>query len=74
VVTAGYHMPRALLELGRALPGVELVAHPVIPAALRGGEVPLPRAVRLLGGEYVKFGLALAGVAALVPARESSRR
>lgn len=73
VVTAGYHMPRALLELGRALPGVELLAHPVTPAALRSGEVPRQRASILLASEYVKFGVALAGLAALVPARESAR-
>jgi uncharacterized SAM-binding protein YcdF (DUF218 family) len=35
VVTASYHMPRALLELRRALPGVELVPHAVVPATLR---------------------------------------
>ena len=32
VVTAGYHMPRALLELRRALPEVRLLPHPVVPA------------------------------------------
>lgn len=74
VVTAAYHMPRAMLELRRALPGVELVAHPVVPAILREGEVPFSRTVTLLGGEYLKFGLALAGLAALVPAREASSR
>jgi len=74
VVTAGYHMPRAMLELRRALPGVELVAHPVVPAILREGEVPFSRTVTLLGGEYLKFGLALAGLAAMVPAGEASRR
>lgn len=74
VVTAGYHMPRALLELRRALPRTELVAHPVGPAALRSGEVPRARAVRLLAGEYVKLGLALMGLSALLPARETSRR
>jgi uncharacterized SAM-binding protein YcdF (DUF218 family) len=74
VVTAGYHMPRALLELGRALPGVELLAHPVAPSGLRSGEVPPSRAAFLLAGEYVKFGVALAGLAALMPARESARR
>ena len=74
VVTAAYHMPRAMLELGRALPGVELVAHPVVPAILREGEVPFSRTVTLLGGEYLKFGLALAGLAAMVPAGEASRR
>ena len=74
VVTAAYHRPRAMLELGRALPGVELIAHPVVPAILREGEVPLSRSVTLLGGEYLKFGLALAGLAGMVPAREASRR
>jgi uncharacterized SAM-binding protein YcdF (DUF218 family) len=74
VVTAGYHMPRALLELRRALPRTELLAHPVGPAALRSGEVPVTRAARLLAGEYVKFGLALMGLSALLPARETSRR
>lgn len=74
VVTAGYHMPRALLELGRALPGTELLAHPVTPAALRSGHLPPARAMRLLAGEYVKFGLALMGLSLLVPARETARR
>lgn len=74
VVTAGYHRPRAMLELRRALPGVELIAHPVVPAILREGEVPFSRTVTLLGGEYLKFGLALAGLAGMVPAREASRR
>ncbi len=31
VVTASYHMPRSLLELRRAMPGVTLVSHPVFP-------------------------------------------
>lgn len=74
VVTAAYHMPRAMLELGRALPGVELIAHPVVPAILREGEMPFSRTVTLLGGEYLKFALALAGLAAMVPAGEASRR
>jgi uncharacterized SAM-binding protein YcdF (DUF218 family) len=30
VVTSNYHMPRALAEMGSVLPGVELVAYPVI--------------------------------------------
>ncbi|MEJ0070861.1 MAG: 1-acyl-sn-glycerol-3-phosphate acyltransferase [Pseudomonadota bacterium] len=32
LVTASYHMPRALLELRRALPEVRIVEHPVFPA------------------------------------------
>jgi uncharacterized SAM-binding protein YcdF (DUF218 family) len=74
VVTAGYHMPRALLELGRAVPEVELVPHAVGPTALREGGMPAARAARLLLGEYVKYGLALAGLSALAPAREAGRR
>src|SRR5262249_5005478 len=30
VVTSNYHMPRALAELGRAMPNVVLIAYPVI--------------------------------------------
>ena len=30
VVTSNYHMPRALAEMGSALPGVELTAYPVV--------------------------------------------
>ncbi len=32
IVTSNYHMPRAMLQFARALPGVELVSHPVKPA------------------------------------------
>ncbi len=58
VVTAGYHMPRALLELHRALPDVQLLPAPVQPAASHGGT-----RVRALASEYdkllaVRFGLA----------------
>ncbi|MBL6455740.1 YdcF family protein [Belnapia sp. T6] len=63
VVTAGYHMPRALLELRRRLPEVALVAHPVVPATLRdpaaGGRA---RTWSLLAGEYLKFLAAWAGI------------
>ena len=31
LVTAWYHMPRSLLELDRAMPEVEIIAHPVFP-------------------------------------------
>lgn len=53
VVTAGYHMPRALLELRRALPEAMLLPHPVVPAPLRGPAGP--REWRLLAGEYLKL-------------------
>ncbi len=34
VVTAGYHMPRALLEMGREMPGVTLYPAPVQPPGI----------------------------------------
>ncbi len=57
IVTAGYHMPRALLELHRALPDVQLFPVPVQLSALRGSTW-----VRTLASEYdkllaVRFGL-----------------
>jgi uncharacterized SAM-binding protein YcdF (DUF218 family) len=53
VVTAGYHMPRALTELARALPGVTLYPAPVLPPAMRGA--PDRSTLRLLAGEYTKW-------------------
>jgi hypothetical protein len=67
-------MPRALLELQRALPEAVMLPHPVTPAILRDGDLPWTRAARLYGGEYVKYALAMAGLSTLVPARESQRR
>ena len=55
VVTAGYHMPRALLELRRAMPpDAALLPHPVVPASLRAPAAG-PRVWRLLAGEYLKL-------------------
>lgn len=72
LVTAAYHMPRAMLEFRRALPGVALQPHPVRPASFAN----LPRARRwaLLFGEFVKYGTAAAGLTRYLPARESARR
>ncbi|MGG5818888.1 YdcF family protein [Falsiroseomonas sp. HW251] len=71
VVTAAYHMPRALVELGRAMPQARLVAHPVTPAVQR--DLSWARTLRLQGGEYVKWLLARLGLTVLVPAREAVR-
>jgi uncharacterized SAM-binding protein YcdF (DUF218 family) len=56
VVTSAWHMRRALVELGRALPEVELIAYPVVPPRpdgepwWRDGEQ-----IRLLFTEYLKY-------------------
>jgi uncharacterized SAM-binding protein YcdF (DUF218 family) len=53
VVTADYHMPRALLEISAALPGVTLYPMPVRPPAM---ERPFAiSTLRLLALEYTKY-------------------
>jgi uncharacterized SAM-binding protein YcdF (DUF218 family) len=54
VVTASYHMMRAMTELQRTLPGVVLIAAPVLPPALRSGGASFAT-VRLLAHEYTKW-------------------
>lgn len=65
VVTATYHMPRALTELARTLPGVTLhpfpVAHP---------EQPTEPALRLMAEEYLKFLATATGLTTVLPERE----
>lgn len=53
VVTSGYHMPRALAEIGRQLPGVTLIAYPVFSEQLRSES--WLAAARRVGVEYLKF-------------------
>lgn len=57
LVTAGYHMPRAILEIRRLLPpGVAVIPHPVQPLGLRGsGATGRARTWTLLAGEYAKL-------------------
>ncbi|NKC31435.1 YdcF family protein [Falsiroseomonas selenitidurans] len=79
LVTAGYHMPRALLELRRAAPGLAVVPHPVMPSLLReapgrGRGLPGLRRWTLLSGEYLKYVAAAAGLTRFLPAKESARR
>jgi uncharacterized SAM-binding protein YcdF (DUF218 family) len=64
VVTAGYHMKRALTELGRALPDVALYAVPVVPPAMRGAKGFA--ALRLLAGEYTKWLASAVGLTRLL--------
>jgi uncharacterized SAM-binding protein YcdF (DUF218 family) len=58
IVTADYHMPRALLELQAALPGVLLIAAPVRPPAI---DQPGWATVKLLAEEYNKYLVVRAG-------------
>ena len=56
VVTADFHMPRSLLELRAALPGVELVAYPVVTRDLRAESWWRDgRSARLMVVEYIKY-------------------
>lgn len=56
VVTSNYHMPRALAEIGSALPDVELIAYSVV--SERGRSRPWwsdSQRTRLIMSEYVKY-------------------
>jgi uncharacterized SAM-binding protein YcdF (DUF218 family) len=63
VVTAFYHMPRALAELHRAMPGIPLLPYPVLRP---DGRRTYPVAARLLLEEYAKYLLAVSGLSAWV--------
>jgi len=54
VVTSGYHMPRALAEIGHQLPGVTLIAFPVFSEQIKA-EPLWPEGARRLLLEYFKF-------------------
>jgi uncharacterized SAM-binding protein YcdF (DUF218 family) len=69
VVTAFYHMPRALTELRRTLPDVQLYAYPV-----RSPDGFMPDrlvSLRLLAEEYSKYLLAAVGLSTWEPEREA---
>ena len=56
VVTSAYHLPRAMAELGAALPGANLIGYPVVTPALDYESWWLsPNGWRLLGSEYIKY-------------------
>jgi uncharacterized SAM-binding protein YcdF (DUF218 family) len=61
VVTSNYHMPRALLEIGSALPETALVPYPVVSERQRSG-LPWGDAamLRMVALEYVKYLAAVA--------------
>ena len=72
VVTAAYHMPRALTEIARAAPGLTLYPMPVTPPVLREGGLGGDAVrLRLMAEEYVKFLAASVDITALLPARRA---
>lgn len=69
VVTAYYHMPRALTELSRALDDVKLYPYPVLSPETEGAQSSRHQVPwRVIVAEYTKFLLATAGVSALTSA------
>ncbi len=61
LVTAWYHMPRSLLEFDRAMPEIDIVAHPVFPDQVKQERWWAWRGTAaLLVTEYVKYLGALA--------------
>lgn len=56
LVTAAYHMPRSLLEFRRAMPNLEIIAHPVFPETFKHRDWwRWPGTTTLLAREYVKY-------------------
>jgi len=56
LVTASYHMPRSVLEFRQAMPGADLVAHPVFPDHVKVEKWwAWPGTLELIAGEYTKF-------------------
>jgi uncharacterized SAM-binding protein YcdF (DUF218 family) len=66
IVTADYHMPRAMLEMHAALPGITLIPAPVRPPAMQA-LFTLPT-LRLLAGEYTKYLVVRSGFGQLAAA------
>ncbi|WP_051357441.1 YdcF family protein [Azorhizobium doebereinerae] len=63
VVTSAWHMPRALVELGRALPEVELQPYPVVTDRMQAPRWWTdPQTVKLLLKEYLKYMMAQAKI------------
>jgi len=61
LVTANYHMNRSLLEFRRAMPGIEIIPHPVFPRQMQEPYwFARPGTMYLLFNEYHKY-LAAAG-------------
>lgn len=69
LVTASYHLRRAMLEFRAAMPGVAVVPHPVFPDSFPAREWWTRNgAVALAAGEYTKYLAAAARLAVGLPA------
>lgn len=55
LVTANYHMRRALLEFTRAMPEARIIPHPVFPEGVRERWWAWPGTLDLIIGEYDKY-------------------
>ena len=66
VVTAGFHMPRAMLELGREIPQAVLYPVPVQPQPGQLRSMSYVSSLRVLGAEYLKLLAAWAGASRVV--------
>ncbi|MBV9521775.1 MAG: YdcF family protein, partial [Alphaproteobacteria bacterium] len=56
LVTAGYHMRRSLLEFGRVLPDIRIIAHPVFPERFKQAAWwAWPGTADLIVTEYDKY-------------------
>ncbi len=56
LVTAGYHMRRSLLEFHHAMPGIQIIAHPVFPEQIKQAYWwAWPGTAALIIGEYHKY-------------------
>ena len=63
VVTSAHHMPRAFLELRRAMPTARLSAYPVVPPQVKLDYwFAYPGTMTLLLGEYARYLWALTGL------------
>jgi uncharacterized SAM-binding protein YcdF (DUF218 family) len=71
VVTAAYHMPRALAELHQALPNARLFPLPVFPSPGPAGTADRGPGWRLEVEEYTKYLLTASGLSSWFPHRES---
>lgn len=63
LVTSNYHLPRAILEFGHAMPEIRVIPHPVVPQDVRlDAWYRYPGTLALLANEYSKYLFASARV------------